>query len=160
VFRNLRHQKSPLTSSVKSKPLAASGPSEASTDTILGSSATLEGTLKSEGNVRIDGTFDGDIATQGTILIGSAGKVEGDLEGREVTVRGVVRGDIEAKRIAVQRTGRVWGDLTTTALTTEEGGFIQGVITMQSEDAEETVDAMLSDLEAEVAEVMEEKAKK
>lgn len=154
VFRNLRQQKPPLTSPAKPNL------SNATSDTVLGTSATLKGTLTSEGSVRVDGTFDGDISAEGNIVVGSAGKVEGDLQGQAVTIRGVVRGDIDAKHISVQRTGRVWGDLTTAALTTEEGGFIQGVITMQSEETEEKVDELLSDLEAEVAEVIEKKAKK
>jgi cytoskeletal protein CcmA (bactofilin family) len=154
VLRNLRARTGPLTPAAKPAP-------KSNSNTVLGTSTTLKGTLESEGNVRIDGTFDGDITTQGDIMVGEVGRVEGDVKGQNVAVGGVIRGDIEAKRITVQSTGRVWGDLTTGSLTTEEGAFIQGVITMQTEEAfQENVDELLSDLEAQMAEVVEKKSKK
>lgn len=157
MFRNLRTRTAPSPPATKPKP-ASDNP-----DTVLGSNAVLEGKLTAEGNVHISGTFNGDITAKGNLSISEAGNVEGNVKAKAVAVGGVVRGDIDARRISVLRTGRVWGDLTTHSLSTEEGGFIQGVITMQSEEEEPVdereVDRLLSDLEAQVAEVIEKKAK-
>lgn len=156
MFRNLRTRKAqPIPTTPTAKPAPAH------TDTVIGTSATLQGTLTTEGNVRIDGTSDGDITAKGNVVIGETAKVEGNIAGKAVAIGGVVHGDIEAKRISVLRTGRVWGDLTTGSLATEEGGFIQGVITMQSEDARaEEAKGLPAELEAQVVEAVEAVEKK
>jgi cytoskeletal protein CcmA (bactofilin family) len=44
-----------------------------------------------------------------------------------------------ADRVQVLRTGRVYGDVTTANLSTEEGGFLKGTIRMPEEgDAQST----------------------
>lgn len=100
-------------------------------DTVLGDKTHFEGTLKSRGNVRVEGTFLGDITARGRIRVGEEAKVEGDLTGEAVSVSGIVRGNITARKACVSQTGRVWGDLTIQTLATEEGGFIQGLIRME-----------------------------
>lgn len=100
-------------------------------ETVLGSDTQFEGQLNCKGNVRVDGTFIGGIVTEGRITLGDQATVEGDLIGECVTVSGIVRGNIVARKINVQRTGRIWGDLVLEQLSTEEGAFIQGLITME-----------------------------
>jgi cytoskeletal protein CcmA (bactofilin family) len=106
-------------------------PALAVSETVLGINTHFEGDLKSEGNVRVDGAFIGDITARGRVLIGEVASVEGDIIGEAVAIGGLVRGDIVARKISVLRTGRVWGDLVSEALATEEGAFIQGQITME-----------------------------
>ena len=101
------------------------------TGSILDADTHVEGTLRSEGNVRIDGTFVGDITAQGKVHVGEQAKLEGDLTGETVAVAGMVRGDVTARKVSILRTGRVWGNLRLETLMTEEGGFIQGLITME-----------------------------
>ncbi len=111
------------------KPAAPTPPPRP--DSVLGANTHLTGTLRAEGNVRIDGTFIGNVSTQGRILIGEQGQLEGDLVGDAVDVAGVVKGDIIARKVSVMRTGRVWGDLCLEKLMTEEGAFVQGLVTME-----------------------------
>ncbi|MBN1426996.1 MAG: polymer-forming cytoskeletal protein [Anaerolineae bacterium] len=100
-------------------------------DTVLGTGARFEGNLKTEGNVRIHGTFVGNITSQAKVAVGEHGKLEGDLTGEAADIGGQVRGNILARRVAVARTGRIGGDLRLEKLVTEEGAFIQGVVTME-----------------------------
>lgn len=100
-------------------------------DTILGGKTDFKGTLKCQGNVRVEGIFLGDITTKGKIAIGEAASVEGNLISSVVSVSGILRGDVTARKVYVTHTGRLWGDLTIQTLATEEGGFIQGLITMK-----------------------------
>ncbi len=99
--------------------------------TVLGAGTQFEGSLRAEGHVRIDGSFVGDISTRGRILVGEQAKVDGDLVGEAVDIAGMVKGDIIARRVGVMRTGRVVGDLHLEKLSTEEGGFIQGLVRME-----------------------------
>lgn len=109
-------------------------------DTVLGASATLKGDLKSQGNVRLDGTFEGTLEIDGNILVGETAKITADINAKNVSIAGAVRGNVSGKKVQILRTGRVWGDLTATAISTEEGCFIEGKITMITHDAAQTFD--------------------
>lgn len=92
------------------------------------------GRIEGEGGVRIDGAFEGEIALRGLVVVGPQGRVTCDrLLAFSVVVAGLVRGDITAHRVEIQRTGRVWGNVVTTAFATEEGAFLRGQITMEEE---------------------------
>jgi cytoskeletal protein CcmA (bactofilin family) len=142
------------------KPIPKQNPTSSS-HTVLGANTHFEGTLMSKNNVRLEGTFNGNITAGGGVRIGETATLEGDLVGQQVVVAGVVRGDITASKISVLRTGRVWGDLHLESLMTEEGGFIQGIITMEeSLDLPgaiqvNTTDLKVSELNADFVEVPE-----
>jgi cytoskeletal protein CcmA (bactofilin family) len=95
----------------------------------------MEGVLSSSANVRLDGTFKGTLEITGNILVGETARIEADVNARNISVAGAVRGNISGKKVQLLRTGRVWGDIRATALTTEEGAFIDGKITMVSHEA-------------------------
>jgi cytoskeletal protein CcmA (bactofilin family) len=128
VFRDLFG-----ASKANTKTTATAAPTapQQCSETVLGFDTHFEGQLNCKGSVRVDGMFIGGISTEGRITLGDQATVEGDLIGECVTVSGIVRGNVVARRIMVQRTGRIWGDLVLEQLSTEEGAFIQGVITME-----------------------------
>jgi cytoskeletal protein CcmA (bactofilin family) len=109
-------------------------------ETILGSSATLKGDLKSQGNVRLDGTFEGTLEIDGNVLVGETAKITADIHAKNVSIAGAVRGNVSGKKVQLLRTARVWGDIGATAISTEEGAFIEGKITMISHDAAQGFD--------------------
>jgi cytoskeletal protein CcmA (bactofilin family) len=126
---------------------------------VLGSSSVLEGVLKSSANVRLDGTFTGLLEINGNVLIGETAKIKADVNARNISIAGAVRGNVTGKKVQILRTGRVWGDIRAAALTTEEGAFIDGKITMVGHESaaagEETssVDDARIDVPAAVSEV-------
>jgi cytoskeletal protein CcmA (bactofilin family) len=104
-------------------------------ETVLGANCELEGTLRSNANVRLDGTFTGTLEITGNVLVGETAKINADINARNVSIAGAVRGNVSGKKVQILRTGRIWGDIRATALTTEEGAFIDGKITMVSHEA-------------------------
>ena len=101
---------------------------------VLGSGIIWRGKLTGKGGVRIEGTFEGEIAIEGLVVIGETGKVTcDDVRANTVIVAGGVNGGITAEKLEIRKTGRVWGDVTVSAFSTEEGGFLRGQITMQEE---------------------------
>ncbi len=110
-------------------------------DTVLGPNSVLEGTFQSNANVRLDGTFSGSLEINGNILVGETAKIKADINARNISIAGAVRGNITGKKVQVLRTGRVWGDIRATALTTEEGAFIDGKITMVGHESSAAPDA-------------------
>jgi cytoskeletal protein CcmA (bactofilin family) len=104
-------------------------------ETVIGSNTTLYGELRSQSDVRIDGTFEGTLQIEGNVLVGETGKVNADIHARNVSVAGAVRGDIGGRKVQLLRTARVWGNISASAITTEEGAFIDGKLTMVQHDA-------------------------
>jgi cytoskeletal protein CcmA (bactofilin family) len=99
-------------------------------ETVLGANSTLEGTFKSNANVRLDGIFKGTLEITGNVLVGETAKIEADINARNISIAGAVRGNVTGRKVQLLRTGRIWGDIRAQALTTEEGAFIDGKITI------------------------------
>ena len=99
-------------------------------DTIVGSNTSFEGSFVSSGNVRMDGQFAGSLEISGNILVGESAEIHADIDARNISIAGTVRGNVTGSKVQLLRTGRIWGDISASALTTEEGAFIDGKITM------------------------------
>ena len=104
---------------------------------ILGEDTSWKGEISGRGGIRIEGLFDGKINLDGIVIIDQKGRVESDLiKADTVIVGGSVRSDIEAKRVEIRSTGRVWGNVTTVRFSTEEGAYLRGKIQMEDEPPE------------------------
>jgi cytoskeletal protein CcmA (bactofilin family) len=114
---------------------SSSTPSIQSVDritSVLGAGIVWQGSISGSGGVRVEGTFEGQIALKGLLVIGETGKVTCDsLRAASVIVAGAVKGNITAQKVEIRATGRVWGDIVTTAFATEEGAFLRGQIRME-----------------------------
>ena len=104
-------------------------------DTVIGANTHFEGAFASSGNVRMDGHFSGALEISGNILVGESADIRADINARNVSIAGTVRGNITGNKVQLLRTGRIWGDISASALTTEEGAFIDGKITMVGHSA-------------------------
>lgn len=107
-------------------------------ETVIGTGCTIEGKLINAGNIRIDGTFTGTLEITGNVLVGETAQIKANINAKNISVAGSVRGNVSGKKVQLLRTGRVWGDISATALTTEEGAFIDGKISMMSDQPEQT----------------------
>src|SRR3989304_4394007 len=68
--------------------------------TLLGKGSEFDGKLTFEGQVRIDGKFNGQINTKDTLVIGEGAKVTAEINAGTVIVNGVVEGNIKASQTA------------------------------------------------------------
>jgi len=99
---------------------------------VLSAGINWKGNLGGSGGVRIEGTFEGDIAMKGLLVVGETGRVTcQSLQANTVIVAGTVKGDITAERLEIRSTGKVWGNVVTMTFSTEEGAFLRGQITME-----------------------------
>ena len=99
---------------------------------VLGAGVIWQGSISGTGGVRGEGTFEGQIALKGLLVIGETGKVTCDsLRAASVIVAVAVKGNISAQKVEIRSSGRVWGDIVTTAFATEEGAFLRGQIRME-----------------------------
>ena len=101
---------------------------------ILGEATSWRGELTGKGGIRIEGLFEGKINLEGLIVVDQKGRVESDLiKADTVIIGGAVRSDIQAKRVEIRSTGRVWGNVTAVRFSTEEGAYLRGKIQMEEE---------------------------
>jgi len=99
---------------------------------VLGPGIIWKGTLRGSGGIRVEGAFEGDMTLHGLIVIGETGRVVCEnLKANTVIVAGTVNGNITAEKLEIRGTGRVWGDVVVTALSTEEGAFLRGQVRME-----------------------------
>ena len=106
-------------------------------ESVLGPGINYQGTLTGTGGIRIEGTFDGTISIKGPLVVADGAKVTAEIHASAVTVGGSVKGNITASKVEIQSTGRVWGDLITTAFATEEGAFLRGQVRMEDQVPDE-----------------------
>jgi cytoskeletal protein CcmA (bactofilin family) len=120
------------------RPAPATAPAENKPETIIGPTTSLQGHLKAEGTMRIDGGVEGAVEASGNVLVGQGGRVQGNVSGQNVLVAGVVKGNIlAAQRLEIVATGRVLGDITVRALLIEEGGLFRGQSIMRDDSQPE-----------------------
>lgn len=99
---------------------------------VLGPGINWSGNLSGSGGVRIEGTFEGEIAIRGLVVIGETGRLTCEtLRANSVVVAGALKGNIITEKLEIRSTGRVWGDVITGAFSTEEGAFLRGQIRME-----------------------------
>ncbi|MCX6055636.1 MAG: polymer-forming cytoskeletal protein [Chloroflexi bacterium] len=99
---------------------------------VLGPGIIWTGNLGGKGGIRIEGTFEGEIAIQGLVVIGETGRITcKNLKANNVIVAGAVKGNIFSEKLEIRSTGRVWGNVVTTAFSTEEGAFLRGQVRME-----------------------------
>ncbi len=99
---------------------------------VLGPGINWKGAISGSGGVRIEGAFEGNIHLRGMLVVGETGRVTSEhVRANTVIVAGALRGNITAQKIEIRATGRVWGDVVTSAFATEEGAFLRGQITME-----------------------------
>src|SRR5512146_2392592 len=64
--------------------------------TLLGKGSEFEGKLTFEGQVRIDGKYNGQIQTKDLLVVGEGAKVTADISAGHVIINGTVEGTIRA----------------------------------------------------------------
>lgn len=102
-------------------------------DTVLGRGASFEGTLETEGSIRIDGRYKGIVRAAGDIVIGEEADVDAELQGRNILIAGLVHGDISAEsKLEITPKGRLYGNFQATRLLVEEGALIRGECQMDA----------------------------
>ena len=66
---------------------------------IIAAGTTLKGDITSNGDIRIDGTLQGNIHCNAKVVIGSNGMVAGDIGGQQADIMGKVTGTIKVKEL-------------------------------------------------------------
>ena len=103
---------------------------------ILDVNATMQGSLvfSDPVNLRINGRFEGNLKTKGSLTVGSKAQVLADIDGENIIIAGYVKGKIRATRlISLTSTANINADLETPRFAIEEGATFNGKCKMKGE---------------------------
>ncbi len=95
--------------------------------TVLGRETSFEGVLEFKRPLQINGEFQGEIITDGVLLIGESAIVKANIRAGSVVVGGQVFGNIEARtRLEMLASGKVHGNIRTAKLQIADGVVFDG----------------------------------
>lgn len=113
-------------------------------ETVVGTSVKLKGNLRSDGDITVDGSVNGEIKTKGTVNIGPNAHIIANVQAKNVNISGTVQGNIVAhERLAISESGRVYGDISANILAISAGAIFTGRSTMAETVAEPEIELTL-----------------
>lgn len=110
------------------KPAAASSGSpqsyNASGINSLVAGTVIEGTIKAQSDIRIDGDLNGNLECSGRVIIGTEGRVTGEVNCQNAIIEGYIQGTLTvADELDIRETGSVNGEVNTGKLKIAPGGI-------------------------------------
>jgi len=91
------------------------------------------GTVVSDGGFRIDGEIEGDVKTQGKVVIGTTGKIIGTLTCENADIEGVFNGKLVVKEtLSLRSTADIEGEVFISKLAVEPGATFNATCAMGS----------------------------
>jgi cytoskeletal protein CcmA (bactofilin family) len=104
-------------------------------NTVIGKDTSFKGIIRGKGLIRIDGDMEGEITTQGDVVIGESGRVGAELRARNVAVAGRFEGNLEVEgKLEIRSTGIVIGGVKTNGLLVDDGAIFSGAVEMKRKD--------------------------
>jgi len=101
---------------------------------LLGSGTEITGDIRSQGDIRIDGSLNGTINCTGKVVIGSTGRVDGELICQNADISGEVKARIKVSELlSLKSTAVVSGDIVTNKLAIEPGAVFTGACKMEGQ---------------------------
>jgi len=102
---------------------------------IIGNGTKITGNIETSGDIRIDGVLLGNLSTQGKIVIGATGSVEGEVVCVNSDVSGQLKGKISVKELlSLKATAKIFGDIITNKLAIEPNAIFTGTCNMGGEN--------------------------
>jgi len=91
----------------------------------------LEGDLTSDGDVRIDGHLSGSVKTQGRLVLGDTGTIEGEVFCNTGTIGGELKASITSEELlTLLSTAKLTGEISAGKLAIEPGAVFSGKCSM------------------------------
>ncbi len=110
-------------------------PSRARVTAVIGPSIQIDGTLRGQEDLYVEGEVTGTIQLQNhTLTIGAQGKIKADVYAHTVFVEGSMDGDLfGTEQVIVRKSAKVRGNITSPRVTLEDGAAFKGSIEMDPE---------------------------
>jgi len=100
---------------------------ESTTINLISIGTDITGDIKSNGDIRIDGSLTGSLNTKGKVVIGPTGKVNGEVICKNSEVSGIIEGKISVGQLLnLKASSKIHGDIATSKLSIEPGAIFTG----------------------------------
>jgi len=117
--------------------------------TVIGADTIITGTIRAQGPVLIDGRVDGDICTDGLLMIGEAAVVVGNIYAGSVICRGMIVGDIVAsEEVELLDSASLNGTVRTPVFLVDDGALLTDNVEAAYETEELSDDEDMSPIRA------------
>ena len=98
---------------------------------MIGTGTTINGDIQSKGDIRVDGTLKGSVTTEGKVVLGRDGVIEGDVVCKNADVSGILKAKITVSQLlSLKTSAKLNGDITTNKLSIEPGAEFTGSCSM------------------------------
>lgn len=96
-------------------------------NTFIAEGTRFQGSIEVRGNLRIDGQVEGSVESTGSVFVGEPAIVNADVQAREATVAGRLRGRVVGlERVALLPGCRLEGDVHAMSFKIEDGAYFHG----------------------------------
>ena len=98
---------------------------------LIGNGTAITGDIKSSGDIRIDGILNGNITINGKLVIGSTGKIEGNIICQNADISGEIKGKINVSELLILKSSaKLVGDIITGKISIEPNATFTGSCNM------------------------------
>ena len=103
--------------------------------TLIGPGALCDGPFSARDTTRVDGTINGPVHIDGSLIVGQSGKITGTIVAQNVFLAGEINGTVncQAGKLEISDTGKLIGDVNTRSLVIDENAIFQGNCSMNVE---------------------------
>ena len=92
---------------------------------------SIEGEIRSDSNIRVDGRVKGTVNARGRVIVGQTGVIEGEVICQSSDIEGTVIGKINCQDLlSLKATAKLQGDISTKKLAIEPGAVFTGNCSM------------------------------
>ena len=79
---------------------------------IISEGTAIKGNINASGDTRIDGELIGNITSKGRLVVGTSGKIQGEVVCNNVEVSGFIKGKVTASELLnMKSTSKIEGDI-------------------------------------------------
>jgi len=101
---------------------------------MIGKGTSIKGDIRSDGDFRVDGILHGSIQSNGKIVVGVSGSIEGDINCQNADISGQVKAILRVKELlSLKSTSKMTGEVYTSKLAIEPGARFSGTCNMEDE---------------------------
>ena len=98
---------------------------------MIGAGTIITGDVISKGDIRVDGTLKGSVSTEGKVVLGREGVIEGDVVCKDADISGTIKARITVSQLlSLKTTAKLNGDIITNKLSIEPGASFTGSCSM------------------------------
>lgn len=98
---------------------------------MIGAGTVITGDIYSKGDIRVDGNLKGSVITEGKVVLGREGVIEGDIECSSADISGTIKAKITVSKVlSLKDSAKLNGDIITNKLSIEPGAEFTGSCSM------------------------------